>query len=77
MTVDPAPVAYSMRSLEYQWSKAHGSEYVDQWLVVEGHRLLSHGPDGKAVYDEARAAGIDTPFLTHVAPPDDLPRGGW
>ncbi len=75
--VDSTPVPYSTRSLEYQWLKEHGSEYVDEWVVVEGDRLVSHGRDGKAVYDEARAAGISTPFLTHVEPPDDRPWGGW
>ena len=75
--IDVAPPAYSTLSVEMKWIKDHASEYVDQWVVVEGDRLISHGMDGKAVYDEARAAGVKSPFLTHVALPDDLPWGGW
>jgi Protein of unknown function DUF104/Family of unknown function (DUF5678) len=77
MKGDVTPAPYSTRRLEYQWLQEHGSEYLDQWVVVEGDQLVSHGPDGKAVYDAARAAGITTPFLTHVTPPDELPWGGW
>ena len=75
--VKPEPTTYRTLAVEMQWLKEHGSEYVDQWVVVEGDRLISHGMDGKAVYDEARAAGVSIPFLTHVAKPDDLPWGGW
>ena len=77
MKVDPTPVPYSSRSLEYQWLKDHGSEYLDEWVVAEGDQLVSHGTDAKAVYKEARAAGVDTPFLVQVTLPDELPWGGW
>ena len=77
MNLDPEPVPYSTRRLEYQWLEEHGNEYIDQWVVVEGDQLVSHGPDGKVVYDAAREAGIATPFLTHVTQSDDLPWGGW
>ena len=76
-TVDLAPRAYSTWSVEQKWIKDHASEYVDQWVVVEGDRLVSHGMDAKAVCDQARAAGVTSPFLTHVSMPDDLPWGGW
>lgn len=75
--VEPAPRARSSRRLEQTWLKEHGTEFVDQWVVVEGDRLISHGSDAKAVFDEARAAGVTRPFLVQVAGPDDLPWGGW
>ena len=68
---------YNTRSVEQKWIKDHASEYVDQWVVVEGDRLISHGMDAIAVCEEARAAGVTSPFLTHVSMPDDLPWGGW
>ena len=74
--VEPAPRACSPRSLEQTWLKEHGNEFVDQWVVVEGDRLISHGSDAKAVFEEARATGVTRPFLVQVAGPDDLPWGG-
>ena len=68
---------YNPRNVEQKWIRDHASEYVDQWVVVEGDRLISHGMDGKAVYEEALAKGVTSPFLTHVSLPDDLPGGGW
>ena len=72
-----APRTYSTRSVEQRWIREHRSEYLDQWVVVEGDRLVSHGMDAKAVYKQAREAGIYTPFLVQVTMPDELPWGGW
>lgn len=80
---DSIPVAeskartYSPRSDEQAWLRQHGNEYLDEWVVLEGDRLVSHGPDAKAVIEEARAAGITRPFLIQVTGPDELPWGGW
>ncbi|MCI0338043.1 MAG: DUF5678 domain-containing protein [Acidobacteria bacterium] len=59
-----------------QWVEEHRDEYLGQWVVLDGNRLISHGPDGKKVYDEARAAGIQIPFLKHIIK-EELPFGGW
>ena len=75
--IEPARRTYSTRSVEQQWLREHRSEYLDQWVVVEGDRLVSHGMDAKAVYKQAREAGIYTPFLVQVTMPDELPWGGW
>jgi predicted DNA-binding antitoxin AbrB/MazE fold protein len=74
---EPAPRTDSTRSGEQTWLHEHGREFVDQWVVVEGDRLVSHGWDAKAVFEEARAAGVAKPFLVQVTSPDDLPWGGW
>jgi hypothetical protein len=65
------------RSREQQWIAAHRGEYVEQWVVVEGERLIAHGHDARTVYDAARDASIEAPFLIHVKPADELPFGGW
>lgn len=64
-------------SRELQWIEKHRSEYAGQWVAVRGDRLLSSGPDGRAVYEAARAAGDESPFVTRVAPADELPFAGW
>ncbi|MBI3423078.1 MAG: hypothetical protein HY011_09075 [Acidobacteria bacterium] len=45
------------------WIAAHRAEYLGQWVVLAGDRLISHGFDGHQVCDEARTAGIKVPFL--------------
>lgn len=62
------------KSLE--WVRVHREEYDGQWVVLEGDELIAHGSDGKQVYEEARAKGIETPFLKRVKA-KELPFGGW
>jgi hypothetical protein len=64
-------------SSELQWIENHRSEYAGQWVAVRGNRLLSSGPDGRTVYEAARAAGDERPFVTRVEPADELPFAGW
>jgi hypothetical protein len=60
-------------SRELRWLKEHRREYVGQWVALDGDRLVSHGPDARAVYLAAREAGVEIPFVAHVDPPDPLP----
>jgi hypothetical protein len=53
--------------------RKHRVAYAGQWVAVRGDRLLSSGPDGRAVYEAARAAGDERPFVTRVVPADELP----
>jgi hypothetical protein len=64
-------------SRELQWIEKHRSVYAGQWVAVRGDRLLSSGPDGRTVYEAARAAGDERPFVTRVEPADQLPFAGW
>ena len=59
-----------------KWIDEHKDEFDGQWVVLDGDKLISHGKDAKSVYDEARAKGIETPFLERVKA-KVLPWGGW
>jgi len=59
-----------------RWVDEHRGEYLGQWVALDGNRLVSLGTEAKKVYEEARAAGVQTPFLKRVIE-DDLPFGGW
>jgi predicted DNA-binding antitoxin AbrB/MazE fold protein len=65
------------RVAEQDWLSAHGHEYRGQWVALQGDVLLSHGPKGQAVLDEARNKGVPRPLLVSV--PDDfgMPSVGW
>jgi|SRR6266850_5316342 len=64
-------------SLELRWIDDHREEYAGQWVAVRGERLLSSGPDGLSVYEAARQAGDERPFVTWVEPANGLPFAGW
>lgn len=59
-----------------RWVDKHRDEYLGQWIALDGDLLISHGPNAKKVYEEARATGVQAPFLKRIVE-DDLPFGGW
>lgn len=61
------------RSREIDWLQENRTKYADQWVVVEGDRLIAADADAHEVFAAAIAAGIDVPFLIHVLPEDPLP----
>ena len=60
------------RSREMNWIRENRARYADQWVVVEGDRLIAADEDGHKVFAAAKAGGIEVPFLVHVLPEDPL-----
>jgi len=69
--------AYRTNEQERAWINAHRDEYLDQWVALDGGRLVAHGTDAKKVYDDARAEGITAPYLERVLPKQEPFMGGW
>ena len=66
------------RSREMEWLEENRAKYANQWVVVEGDRLIAAGADGHNAFVAAKAAGIEVPLLIHVLPEDPLPFiPGW
>lgn len=66
------------RRREMGWIKENRATYANQWVVVDGERLVAADADGHKAFAAAKAAGIDVPFLVHVLPEDPLPFvPGW
>jgi hypothetical protein len=66
------------RTREMKWIDENRAAYTDQWVTVEGDRLVVAGVDPLKVFAEAKAQGIRTPFVVHVLPEDPLPFvPGW
>lgn len=49
-----------------RWLSEHRAEYAGRWVALDGCRLVASGNEAKAVYDQARAEGVDVPFLHQV-----------
>lgn len=60
-----------------KWIDEHHTEYLNQWVALDGDRLLSHGTNAKQVYEEAQALGIEVPLLHRISETDNMPFGGW
>jgi hypothetical protein len=59
-----------------KWIDENREKYDGQFVVVENGELIAHGADAKALYAEARARGIKTPFVKRIRA-KVLPFGGW
>ena len=60
---------------EPRWVREHEHEYVGEWVVLDGDRLIAHGKDADAVFAAARSQ-VAVPFLAHFRPDDGLPTVG-
>jgi hypothetical protein len=72
----PAP-AFNTHEREHAWVERNRDEYLNQWVALDGDRLLAHGLDPRTVYLSAREVGVRAPYLTRVEPRDELPFAGW
>jgi hypothetical protein len=62
--------------LALKWIEENKKEYDGQFVVLDGDKLIAVGDDAKTVYAEARAKGIESPFLERIKA-KVLPFGGW
>jgi Family of unknown function (DUF5678) len=60
-----------------RWLEENKARYLGQWVALDGDRLLAAGTDGKQVYTEAVAAGVEVPFLKRVIEEQEPFYAGW
>lgn len=58
-----------------KWLDEHSHDYMNQWVCLEGDKLIAHGEDALEVHRKAKEAGIEIPFVHHIVPEVDW--GGW
>jgi len=62
---------------EMNWLREHRAEYANQWVALDGDRLISAGGSAKEVHTAAKAAGVPHALIVLVEPPDALPFAGF
>lgn len=65
------------RARELTWLAEHSHEYLGQWVVLDGDRLLGSGPDPHPLVESAHAAGNPRPLVIHVKDESEPATGGW
>lgn len=64
--------------LALRWIDEHRLEFLGKWVCLDGDNLISYGDDAKQVYTEAKAKGIEIPFIEQVCEEEITPFwGGW
>ncbi len=58
-----------------KWLDEHSAEFMNQWVCLEGDKLIAHGADALEVHRKAKEAGIEIPFVHHIVPEYDM--GAW
>lgn len=65
-------------SASLRWLDENRTEYLGEWIALDGNRLIAHGDNAKVVYAAARAAGVRVPFVELVTEIEKAPFcGGW
>lgn len=61
-----------------RWIEENSEQYLGKWVCLDGDKLISFGDDAKTVFAEARAFGIEIPFIEQITKRDNSPYwGGW
>ncbi|MBS1811665.1 MAG: hypothetical protein JST84_26120 [Acidobacteria bacterium] len=80
-STQPMPSTLEEREARFQralrWLEENKAKYLGQWVALDGDRLLAAGTDGKQVYAEAVAAGVEVPFLKRVIEEPEPYYAGW
>ena len=58
-----------------KWLAENREKYMNQWVCLDGDKLIAHGEDGRKVYQQAKEIGIKVPFMHHIVEESDW--GGW
>ncbi|MCW5958818.1 MAG: hypothetical protein KIS76_01575 [Pyrinomonadaceae bacterium] len=59
-----------------KWLEENGEKYMNQWVCLDGDKLIAHSQDGRDLYQKAKDAGIEIPFIHHIVD-ESIPFGGW
>jgi len=62
--VDPIPEPDQQGAM--QWIADHWREYPDQWVALDGCRLIAHGEDFEAVNSAAKKDGAYLPMIAFI-----------
>lgn len=60
-----------------KWLDENGEKYMNQWVCLEGDKLIAHGKDALEIHKKAIEQGIESPFLHHIVEEPEFYMGGW
>lgn len=60
-----------------KWLDENGEKYMNKWVCLEGDKLVAVDDSGRTVYQKAREAGIEAPFIHYIEKEPEAFWGGW
>ncbi|MGI9056475.1 MAG: DUF5678 domain-containing protein [Pyrinomonadaceae bacterium] len=60
-----------------KWLDKNGEKYMNQWVCLEGDKLIAHSKDGRDLYQKAIEAGIESPFIHYIEKEPEAFWSGW
>lgn len=79
--ISPPKIRKSTITVEFtqtnEWLKQHRHEYAGKWVVLDGDRLVGYGDDPRPIVAQARAEGVQVPFVEFIRDESEPFMGGW
>lgn len=69
--VEPIPEPDQQGAM--RWLAEHGQEYEEQWVALDGARLIAHGAESAPVFAAAKADGAYLPLITFIESKPERP----
>lgn len=66
-----------VRRRRLEWLKAHREEYAEQYVALDGDRLVGHGSSIGEAHRQAKERGVPNPFLVRLTSEREIPFAGW
>lgn len=66
-----------IRQRRVAWIKAHREEYAGQYVALDGDVLIAAGRTIREAHEQARARGIDHPYLVRITSEHETLSAGW
>ena len=60
-----------------KWLDENSDKYLNQWVCLEGDKLIAYGTEALEVHKIAIEQGIESPFLHHIVEEPKFYVGGW
>jgi len=71
-------VAQTSTEAEMKWFLQPDPQFAGKWVVLDGSQVGVSGSSAKAVYKQATARGIESPFVAYISSRRNEPfAGGW
>lgn len=65
------------RQKRLEWLKANREEYAGQYVALDGDQLVGHAATIREAHEQAKAVGVENPFLVRLESENTVLSAGW
>jgi hypothetical protein len=60
-----------------KWLAENAKNYIGEWIVLDGARLIGSGENPLPIVEKARREGVEIPFVQFISESREPFMGGW